>query len=154
MSYDTSGIRNVYNFSGVNNAASAALGAIRVPAGCRFAAIDDISAGVAAAIVGTTAAGLIQIGTVATIAKYAAQAVGPLTGLPNVGSAYGSQDLDGRVAAYNPGLAPSATQKGRIDLMQDGDTPGVLQTALRVSNAAATGTPAGTYNVTITVRFW
>jgi hypothetical protein len=153
MSYDTSGLRMTYTFAGISNAATAAaLAAIRVPAGVRFAAIEDISIAPSVATSLTTP-GTFQIGTAASSGKYAAQNVGTAAGLAP-GLAYGTADLDGRVAAYNPAVTPSAANKGRIDLMQDGDAAGTLLTSLKVGNTAAGATALGTYTAFVTIRWW
>jgi hypothetical protein len=98
-------------------------------------------------------AAVLQIGTAATSGKYAAQNVSALTGLA-LGSAYGTPDADGRVALYNPALAPSATQRGRIDLNNDGDAVGTPLTVLKIGTVAGTGTPAGVFNAAITIRWF
>lgn len=153
--------RQDFTFAGVNNATAApgAAGtfAIRVPPGARFCCIDDIQFCPSTAVVNTTTAGTINIGTVATVAKFAAQPMSALTGLA-VGSAYGITDSDGRVALYSPASTPGAKNTGnhnKIDLLNDGDAGNNnVITQLYVSTTIGTGTPAGAGVVHITVRWF
>lgn len=155
MSYET-GFRMTYTFI-LANATTAAAANIRVPTGMgvRAAAIEDISLTPSVAIVNTTLAMVLQIGTLATSGKYAAQNVGTTAGLA-IGDSYGTSDLDGRVAAYNPyattGLG--TTNKGFIDLLNDGDAVGTLLTKLKIGTVVGTGTPAGTIVAAITIRWF
>jgi hypothetical protein len=147
--------RVTYTFS-FTNATLAAAASMRVPThlGVRQAAIEDINLTPSVAVVNTTGAMVLQIGTTATSGKYAAQNVGTTAGLL-VGDSYSVADLDGRVAAYNP-QAPNlgTVNKGFIDLLNDGDVAGTLQTKLKVGTVVGTGTPAGTIIANITMRFW
>jgi hypothetical protein len=156
VSYDN-GYRVCYTFSGLTNATVAAAAAIRVPThlGVRAAAIEDINITPTVAIVNTTLAAVIQIGTPATSGKYAAQSVSTLAGLA-VGAAFSCADIDGRVAAYNPNVTTGAgsTNKGFIDLFNDGDALNTLLTTLKIGTVAGTGTPAGTFTANIMIRWF
>lgn len=157
MSYDnTSNFVETFTLTGLTNATVAAALGIRVPThkGVRFAAIEDIQITPTTAIVNTTLAAVLQIGTLATSGKFAAQNVSALAGL-GLGLSYSVADADGRVAAYNPSAAASATNKGFIDLGAGGDgDAGAAITNLKVGTVAGTGTPAGVFNATVTIRWW
>lgn len=154
MSYDN-GFRVTYTLTGLTNATTAAAASIRVPThkSISMAAIEDIQVTPTVAVVNTTGAMQVQIGTAATTGKYAAQNCGTTAGLA-VGASYGVADVDGRVAAYNPDKPFTSTQKGFIDLKNDGDAAGTLLTALKISTLVGTGTPAGTVTASITIRWF
>lgn len=162
MSYDQgAGYRATYCFTGLTNATLALAAAIRVPIhrGIRFAAIEDVQVTPTVAVVNTTGAMVVQIGTPTTSGKYVAQSVGTTAGL-TVGSAYGVADVDGRVALYNPDLPPAVnssgvvTQATRIDLNNDGDTVGTNLTTLKIGTVVGTGTPSGTVTLNVTIRWF
>lgn len=162
MSYDQgAGYRATYAIAGLTNATLALAAALRVPIhrGIRFAAIEDIQVTPTTAVVNTTLAMVVQIGTPTTSGKYAAQNVGTTAGLL-VGSAYGCADVDGRVALYNPDLAPAVnsagtvTQATRIDINNDGDTVGTNLTTIKIGTVVGTGTPSGTVTAQITIRWF
>lgn len=153
MSGYENSLRQDFTVTGLTNAAVAAAAAIRIPPTARFAFIEDIQLFPTTAIVNTTTPGKILIGTPGAPGKFASQSISSLTGLA-VGSAYGVSDSDGRVAAYNPAATPSATNKCRIDLQNDGDTVGTQLAYLVIGTAAGTGTPAGVYTATFTVRWF
>lgn len=154
MSYDN-GFRVTYTLTGLTNATAAAAASIRVPThkGVTQAAIEDIQATPTVAVVNTTGAMVLQIGTAGTSGKYAAQNIGTTAGL-TVGQSYGVADLDGRVAAYNPDKPFTSAQKGFIDLLNDGDVVGTLLTALKIGTVVGTGTPSGTITANITIRWF
>jgi hypothetical protein len=154
MSYENT-IRRHYGLLGLPySVTNATFIGIRVPPNVRFAAIEDITVSVTTPTVGSATPGLLQVGTPNTSGKFAAQPAGPLTNQA-IGAAYGTADSDGRVAAYSPDAPPSAVNKGFIDLLNDGDVPGVLQSVLKIGTVASTGgVPAGVYNGQVTIRFW
>lgn len=157
MSYDNSNNFVVnYQFS-CTNATLAQAASIRVPThkGIRSCAIEDIQVTPSVAIVNTTTPAIVQIGTAGSSGKYAAQNVSTTAGLA-IGDTYGCADLDGRVAAYNPQATSGlgSTNKGFIDLLNDGDVVGTLLTKLKVGTVVGVGTPAGTFVVSIAIRWF
>ena len=152
MSYDNSNnLVTSHSFPWTN--AAAVLGAIRVPIGKRFAAIEDIQVGAGAtAIVNTTTAAQTLIGTAATANKFAAQNSNVVGQTVATGAAFGTADVDGRVAAYSPA---SGAGKGCIDCGAGGDgDAGAALTALKVSTAVGVGGPTGAGVLTITMRWF
>lgn len=149
-------LRRDYQWLGMNIATPAATRRIKIPAGIRFVRINDFYVNVTTAATVVTTAGVIQIGDGTTAGKYMAQKIGVDAGSSvAAGAVYGVQDVDGRVALYNPTLAPDSTHRGRIDLLNDGATAGTLQTFLDVTTVAPTGgTPAGIADYFLELDMW
>jgi len=149
-------LRRQYQWGGMNVATPAPVRRIKIPAGVRFVKINDFYANVTTACTVVTTAAVVQIGDGTTAGKFMAQKIGVDAGSSvSAGATYGVQDVDGRVAAYNPTLAPSSTNKGRIDLLNDGATAGTLQTFLDVTTVAPTGgTPAGVADYYLELETW
>jgi hypothetical protein len=145
-----------YQWGGLNLATPAPARRIKIPAGIRFVKILDFYVNVTTAATATTLAAKIKLGDGTTADKYMSQKIGVDGGADTAaGTVYGVQDVDGRVAAYNPTLAPSSTNKGRIDLLNDGATAGTLQTFLDVTTAAPTGgSPAGVCDYNLVLEMW
>jgi hypothetical protein len=155
MNYNNPIVRH-YQWGGLNIATPAPARRIKIPPGVRFARIVDFYVNVTTAATVVTTAGKVQLGDGSTANKYMDQKIGVDAGTSvAAGTVYGIQDVDGRVAAYNPDLTPSSTNKGRIDLKQDGATAGTLQTFLDVTTVAPTGgTPAGVADYNLVLEFF
>ncbi len=145
MSTYNSPLRRQYSWGGMNVATPAPVRRIKAPAGARFAKITEFYANVTTACTVVTTAAVVQIGDGTTAGKFMAQKIGVDAGSSQAaGTVYGTQDVDGRVALYNPSSPPDSTHKGFIDLKNDGATAGTLQTFLDVTTVAPTGgSPAG-----------
>jgi hypothetical protein len=145
MSYYDKPLRRDYQWLGMNVATPAAVRRIKIPPGVRFVKIVDFYANVTTACTVVTTAAVVQIGDGTTAGKYMAQKIGVDAGSGvAAGAVYGVNDVDGRVALYNPASSPDSTHNCKIDLKNDGATAGTLQTFLDVTTVAPTGgTPAG-----------
>lgn len=156
MSYDNSNnFFETYLFAVTN--AAAVLGFVRPPThrGVRFAAVENYSIGATTAFGNVTTPAQLLIGTVGTPGKFVSGNIGTgaATGTIAINTAWGTADNDIRVATYNPQAAPSATNKGFIDLLADGDTVNVVP-ALRFATAVGVGSPVGAGLLVVTFRYW
>jgi len=149
-------LRRQYQWGGLNLATPAPVRRIKIPAGVRFVKITDFYVNVTTAATATTLAAKIKIGDGTTADKYMSQKIGVDGGADTAaGATYGVQDVDGRVALYNPASPPDSTHKGYIDLKTDGATSGTLQTFLDVTTAAPTGgSPAGVGDYYLELEMW
>lgn len=149
-------LRRQYQWGGLNVATPAAVRRVKIPSGVRFVRISDFYVNVTTACTVVTTAAVVQIGDGTTAAKYMAQKIGVDAGSSvAAGATYGVQDVDGRVALYNPTSAPDSTHKGYIDLKTDGATNGTLQTFLDVTTVAPTGgSPAGVADYYLELEMW
>ena len=151
-------LHRFFIFSAVNLATPTDPKQIVIPSGIRFVRINDCYFNCCTtAANGTTLSSRLQLGDGTTATKYMNQKVGPDATATAVakGSSYGIKDLDGRVATYSPAATPSSTNKGFIDLLNDGASAGTLQTFLTLTIVANTGgTPAGVGDVCLDLEMW